>query len=258
MEEKSVNKTNSNGYTFMFAVIMVIVVASVLSFTAISLQPVQNENVREEKMQNILATVGIDSVEVDGQRVPLTRDLAQQFYEKYITEAVALKEDGTVDESVDAFKVDLAKELKKPVKEQVYPLYIANIEGEKYYIVPLRGKGLWDAIWGYISLKDDVNTVKGAVFDHKGETPGLGAEITKDWFQHRFVDEKVFDADGNLVGVSVVKGALGDSNKDDNRVDAISGATITGRGVSNMISERLKHYLPYFKEQKGFKVASIQ
>lgn len=255
MEEKTVNKTNSNGYTFMFAVIMVIVVASVLAFTATSLQPIQNVNVREEKMQNILATVGVDSVEVDGKQTFLSREMVQEYFDKYITETVALRADGSVDESVDAFKVDLAKELKKPVEEQIYPLYIATIDGEKYYIVPLRGKGLWDAIWGYISLKDDLNTVKGAVFDHKGETPGLGAEITKDWFQHRFADERVFDDDGNLVGVSAVKGSLGDSDKEDNRVDAISGATITSRGVSNMISERLIHYLPYFEKQEGFKVA---
>ncbi|UAB84217.1 Na(+)-translocating NADH-quinone reductase subunit C [Zunongwangia sp. SCSIO 43204] len=246
MEEKTVNKTNTNGYTFIFAIIMVLVVASVLAFTATSLKPLQNENVRNEKMQNILATVGIET----------SRDSAQALYDQYITETVSLTEDGSVDESVDAFEVDLTKELRRPVEEQIYPLYIADIEGSKYYIIPLRGKGLWDAIWGYISLKDDVNTVKGAVFDHKGETPGLGAEITQAWFQERFSDEKIFDENGNLVGVSVVKGSKGNANKDDNQVDAISGATITGNGVSDMISERLKHYLPYFKQQTDVKVAT--
>ena len=245
MEEKSVNKTNSNGYTFIFAIIMVVVVASVLAFAATSLQPLQNENVRKEKMQNILATIGIET----------DRDGAEELYNKYITETIALKEDGSVDETADAFTVDLAKELKKPVNEQIYPLYEANVDGAKYYIVPLRGKGLWDAIWGYVSLKDDVNTIKGAVFDHKGETPGLGGEITQVLFRQRFADEKIFDGSGNLIGVSVVKGNVGPSNKDDNKVDAISGATITGNGISDMISERLIHYLPYFKKQKDIKVA---
>ncbi|RKS43440.1 Na+-transporting NADH:ubiquinone oxidoreductase subunit C [Gillisia mitskevichiae] len=245
MEEIPVNKTNTNGYTFMFAIIMVVVVASVLAFTATTLQPIQNENVRQEKMQNILATVGIET----------ERSEAEGLYDKCITETVALKEDGSVDEKADAFTVDLARELKKPGNEQVYPLYIANIDGAKYYIIPLRGKGLWDAIWGYVSLKDDVNTIKGAVFDHKGETPGLGAEITQTWFRERFADEKIFDGSGNLIGVSVVKGNVGPSNKEDNKVDAISGATITGNGVSDMISERLQHYLPYFKKQKDIKVA---
>ncbi len=245
MEEKSVNKTNSNGYTFMFAVIMVVVVAAVLAFAATSLQPTQQENVRKEKMQNILATVGITT----------DRDGAKELYDQYIIEEIALREDGSVDESVDAFKVDLAKELKKPVKDQIFPLYVAEVKGSKYYIVPLRGNGLWNAIFGYISLKDDINTIKGATFDHLGETPGLGAEITKEWFKKKFENERIYDSNGNLVGVSVVKGDIDPSNKEDNKVDAISGATITGDGVSDMISERLKRYLPYFEKQKDIKVA---
>lgn len=245
MEETPVNKTNTNGYTFMFAIIMVLVVAIALAFTATTLQPIQNENVRQEKMQNILATVGIET----------ERSEAEAKYNDYIVETVALREDGSIAEDADAFTVDLAKELKKPVDEQLFPLYIANVEGAKYYIIPLRGKGLWNAIFGYVSLKDDVNTIKGVVFDHIGETPGLGAEITQVWFRERFADEKIYDGSGNLIGVSVVKGNVGPSNKDDNKVDAISGATITGNGVSDMISERLQHYLPYFNEQKGIKVA---
>ncbi|CAL65387.1 Na(+)-translocating NADH-quinone reductase subunit C [Christiangramia forsetii] len=245
MEEKSVNKTNSNGYTFMFAVILVVVVASVLAFTATSLQPTQRENVRQEKMQNILATVGIET----------DRPGAQKLYDQYIIEELALDQNGEVDESVNAFEVDLAKELKKDVNEQAYPLYIAEVEGKKYYIVPLRGSGLWNAIFGYISIEDDINTIKGATFDHLGETPGLGAEITKQWFKEAFEEEKIFDGSGNLVGVSVVKGNIDASDKDDNKVDAISGATITGDGVSDMISERLKRYLPYFEKQKDIKVA---
>ncbi|HEY9185738.1 MAG TPA: Na(+)-translocating NADH-quinone reductase subunit C [Salegentibacter sp.] len=245
MEEKSVNKTNSNGYTFMFAIIMVVIVASVLAFTATSLQPTQRENVRQEKMQSILATIGVET----------DRAGAEELFDQYISEEISLREDGSVDESVDAFKVDLAKELKKPVSEQIFPLYIANVEGEKYYIVPLRGNGLWNAIFGYIALRDDVNTIAGATFDHLGETPGLGAEITKEFFREKFVDEKIFDESGNLVGVSLVKGDIDLSDKDDNKVDAISGATITGDGVSDMISERLKRYLPYFEKVKDIKVA---
>ncbi|MDR9456859.1 MAG: Na(+)-translocating NADH-quinone reductase subunit C [Salegentibacter sp.] len=245
MEEKSVNKTNSNGYTFMFAIIMVVVVATVLAFTATSLQPTQRENVRQEKMQSILATIGIET----------DRAGAEELYDQYITEELSLREDGTEDEDIDAFQVDLAKELKKPAADQVFPLYIAEVDGEKFYIVPLRGNGLWNAIFGYIALRDDVNTIAGATFDHLGETPGLGAEITKEFFKERFTDEKIFDESGNLVGVSVVKGDIDPSDKDDNQVDAISGATITGDGVSDMISERLKRYLPYFKKEQEIKVA---
>ncbi len=245
MEEKSVSKTNSNAYTFTFAIIMVVVVGSILAFAATSLQPMQYKNQRQEKMQNILATVGI---EVD-------RENAQEQFARYITESVVLNSEGEVKEGVEAFDVDLAKEIKREALDQNFPLYIAEVEGEKYYIIPLRGSGLWNAIFGYISLKDDINTVKGAVFDHLGETPGLGAEITQEWFRERFADEKIYDEAGNFIGVSVVKGNPSTS-KDDNKVDAISGATITGDGVSNMISERLRHYIPYFKTQTDVTVAN--
>ncbi|UJH91076.1 Na(+)-translocating NADH-quinone reductase subunit C [Antarcticibacterium sp. 1MA-6-2] len=245
MEEKSVNKTNTNSYTFIFAIVMVVVVGSILAFAATSLQPTQYENMRQEKMQNILATVGVET----------DRAGAEELYKKYITEEIVLDYEGEIKEGVEAFDVDLAKEIKREPLEQNFPLYIAEVEGEKYYIVPLRGSGLWNAIFGYISLKDDVNTIKGAVFDHLGETPGLGAEITQEWFRERFTDEKIFDGSGNLIGVSVVKGNSSTS-KDDNQVDAISGATITGDGVSDMISERLQYYLPYFKSQTDVKVAN--
>lgn len=247
---------NSNAYTFIFAIIMVLVVASALAFAATSLSDRQSKNVREEKMQNILHTVGIDSVEQNGKKVYLSRPLAGKSFDKYIVKKLALRKDGSVDDSVDAFNVDMAKEIKKDVDKQVYPLYVADVHGKNYYIIPLRGSGLWDAIWGYIALKDDINTIKGAIFDHKGETAGLGAEITKDWFQQNFQDEKILDDNGNMVGVSVVKGYSGGNNKEDHEVDAISGATITGDGVTDMISERLQHYIPYFKENTDVTISS--
>ena len=230
---------DSNSYTFLFATLMVLVVASTLAFTASSLKDLQNANVRKEKMQNILATIGIDS----------DREQAENLYNKYIKKQLSLTQEGIVDQNVNAFEIELNKELKKAPLEQRFPIYEANVEGNKYYIVPLRGAGLWNAIWGYIALEEDKNTIKGAVFDHAGETAGLGAEITQDWFQNRFLGEKVFDIKGNLVGINVSKtnNDPKDLDKDDHEVDAISGATITGDGVTNMIIERLTHYLPYLK-----------
>lgn len=234
---------DSNAYTFLFATLMVFVVASSLAFTASSLKDLQNANVRKEKMQNILATVGIQT----------DREKAESLYKKYITAKLSLTQAGTVDQEVDAFEIKLNNELKKPASEQRFPLYEANVEGEIFYIVPLRGAGLWNAIWGYIALEEDKNTIKGAVFDHTGETAGLGAEITQQWFQDRFLGEKVFDADRNLVGIKVSKtnNDPKDLDKDDHEVDAISGATITGDGVTDMILERLTHYLPYLKVEKN-------
>ena len=230
---------DSNAYTFIFATLMVLVVASALAFTASSLKDLQASNVRKEKMQNILATIGVET----------DREQAETLYNQYITGELSLTSDGGYDEKVSAFEINLNNELKKPVNEQRFPLYEASVDGEKYYIVPLRGAGLWNAILGYIALEEDKNTIKGAVFDHIGETAGLGAEITQEWFQNRFLGEKVFDENGNLVGINVSKtnNDPKDLDKDDHEVDAISGATITGDGVTNMILERLNHYLPYLK-----------
>ena len=234
---------DSNAYTFLFATLMVLVVASSLAFTASSLKDKQNENVRKEKMQNILSTIGIST----------DRDKAEGLYNQYIKQELALIKDGSNDETVNAFKIEMATETKKPLEQQRFPLYIAEVEEAKYYIVPLRGAGLWDAIWGYIALEGDMTTIKGAVFDHKGETAGLGAEITQAWFQERFVGEKVFDTKGNLVGINVSKtnNDPKDLDKDDHEVDAISGATITGDGVTDMILERLTHYLPYLQAKEN-------
>lgn len=222
---------NSNGYTFLFAGLMVVFVGALLAFTATSLKPSQDENVRKEKMQNILASVGVN----------VDREVANAKFGEVIKEELSLNEDGSVNTEVKAFNVDLQQELAKPVTKQTYPLYVAEQEGKSFYIIPLRGAGLWDAIWGYVALDADMNTVKGAVFDHKGETPGLGAEITQKWFQDRFVGKKIRNESGKIVGVSVVK-----ANATPNDVDAISGATITSNGVSAMIAERLTHYQSYF------------
>lgn len=241
---------DSNSYTFLFAAIMVFVVASSLAFTATSLKSKQDENVRKEQMQNILSTIGIQT----------DRDVAEKLYNEYVTQQLALTLEGVSDDEVNAFKIQLGTEVKKPVEQQRFPLYVAEVKDETFYIVPLRGAGLWDAIWGYIALESDMRTIKGAVFDHKGETAGLGAEITQQWFQDRFVGEKITDANGKLVGIAVSKtnnDPLG-NDKDDHEVDAISGATITGDGVTDMISERLAHYTPYFKRAISKPVEEIK
>ncbi len=232
---------DSNFYTFLFVGVMIVGIASILAYTSQTLKPMQDENVKNEKMQNILSTVGIN----------VTREEAEKTYKEYITSELALKIDGSVNESINPFSdLNLAKELKKDYEDQHFPLYIAEIDSEKYYIIELRGTGLWDAIWGYISLRSDFNTVNGVSFDHKGETAGLGAEITKDWFKESFINETVFNTDGQLVGVTVLKGNNDPKNldKDDHQVDAISGSTITGDGVTDMIIERLNNYLPYLKK----------
>ena len=140
---------------------MIVGIASILAYTSQTLKPMQDENVKNEKMQNILSTVGIN----------VSREEAEKSYKKYIVEELALKIDGSINENINPFSdLNLAKELKKDYEDQHFPLYVAEINSEKYYIIELRGTGLWDAIWGYISLKSDFNTVNGVSFDHKGET----------------------------------------------------------------------------------------
>lgn len=230
--------TNSNRYTYIFAVLMVVVLAGLLAFTATQLKPIQDRNIKAEKMQNILGTIGVN----------VDRAAAADNFKKYIKESLSLKEDGTNDENVPAFDINLKKELKKASSDQRFPIYIAEKEGKTFYIIPLYGAGLWDAIWGYVALDSDRNTIVGANFDHKGETPGLGAEITTAWFQKQFQGKKIFsDSNQQFVSVKTVKG--GAPAGDLHAVDAISGGTITSDGVSNMIRERLSRYLPYLEKK---------
>jgi len=247
---------NSNAYTFIFAIAMVVVVALVLSFLATSLKPMQSKNVTQEKMQNILQSFVGDSIMADGKKVELTREVASQTFDTYITTQYALNNKGENVEGVNPFEIKLAGEIKKPVEEQVFPLYEAEYDNKSYYVIPLRGSGLWDAIWGYVALRDDFNTIQGVTFDHKGETAGLGAEITTDWFQQSFVNERIYNENGLLTGIEVKKGYSGGNDKSDNAVNAISGATITGDGVTAMIQERLKNYESFFKQKKNSKVAT--
>jgi Na+-transporting NADH:ubiquinone oxidoreductase subunit C len=246
---------NSNAYTFIFSIGMVLVVAIVLSFLATSLKPMQSKNVKQEKMQNILSTFVGDSIKVDGVNKLLTRELASEKFDEYIKNQYALNDNGENVEGVSAFDIKLASEIKKPEKDQVLPLYEAEFEGKSYYVIPLRGSGLWDAIWGYVALQEDLNTIEGVIFDHKGETAGLGAEITTDWFKERFENEKIYNSNDKIVGVEVKKGYTGGNDKDDNQVNAISGATITGDGVTDMMEERLSKYKAFFDKLKSTKLA---
>ncbi len=235
---------NSNTYTLGFAAILVTVVAALLAFLFMSTKAKYEANKKNEKMQNILATIG----------VTVDRDAAAVEFDKYIKKQLAVKTDGTVANGINVFDINLKKQVKKDANEQVLPLYIAEKDGKKFYIIPLYGAGLWDAIWGFISLKDDLNTVVGVNFDHKGETPGLGAQITEKWFQKQYEGKQLLkDANAghttnNFVSVVTVKGGTPASNT--HGVDAISGSTKTSDGVTNMLQERLARYMPYFKTIK--------
>src|SRR5687768_365151 len=231
---------DSNSFTFGFATVLVVVVAVLLSLAAIVLSPYQAQNIKVEKMQNILSSIGVKTEAKE----------AEKLFNQYIKEQIVLNSKGErVTNDISVFDIDLKKELDKArtgeKEKQLFPLFVFDKDGKLYYIIPVRGKGLWGPIWGYIALGEDMNTVSGASFGHKAETPGLGAEINTEDFQKQFVGEKIFDESGNFVSVKVIKG--GAAPEDLHGVDAVSGGTITSNGVTEMLRRTLASYIPYFK-----------
>lgn len=245
---------NSNKYIFIYASVMVIIVAAVLSITATVLKDKQLQNVKNEKMQAMLASANIES----------TPETAETLYNKFITEEWIINESGEITDlykggvfekgSQRAFYLNLKTELYKKSKGESFgsPLFICSVEGETYYIIPLLGKGLWGPVWGNMALQSDFKTIKGVVFDHKGETPGLGAEIVLSAFTNPFVGKTIFDDQGKFTSVMVVKGGAAKLADDQqiHGVDAISGGTITSLGVNDMLLDCLENYVPYIKSIK--------
>ncbi|MFC5046855.1 Na(+)-translocating NADH-quinone reductase subunit C [Aquimarina hainanensis] len=246
--------TDKNSYTIIFSILMVIVVGSLLAGVSSGLKGNIDANKKKEKQQNILFAMGVTDSENPNDFVPAEQ--AQELFEKYIGEEQYIIVDGKAEKTSEAFAVELKKENDAVKQDANYkrrlPLFIGEKDGEKFYILPVRGNGLWDAIWGYIALDKDFTTIKGAFFDHKGETPGLGANIKESFFRDDFKGEKIYNASGSYQGVTVKKGNGDPKNdrKDDNAVDAIAGATITGNGVTVMVKKGIKMYLPYFESLK--------
>ncbi|TLX76130.1 NADH:ubiquinone reductase (Na(+)-transporting) subunit C [Labilibacter sediminis] len=225
-----------NTYTVLYAVVMVVIVAAVLAFVSESLKGIQNKNVEVAKKIDLLKSVGIIS----------DATTAEELYDKHIGENTKVINMSGNEVEGNAFTIDMSKELRKEPKDRNYPLYICKLaNGEEKIIIPLRGVGLWGPIWGYISLNEDKNTVFGAIFDHKGETPGLGAEISKEFFQTPFQGKTIFDESGSFTSIAVVKGV--DTSSNEHAVDAISGGTITSNGVTDMLKECLSGYEKYLK-----------
>ena len=206
--------TESNKYTILFAVGMVIVVGSLLAFTASSLKPNIKENERMEKQQNILYAMGINE-NGDNDIVFVSTDKAASEFSKYISKQLIVDALGGSIEDNEAYLIDIKKEQAKAKNGQVrnLPLFVGEKEGETFYIAPIRGKGLWDAIWGYIAMDENM-VVKGAYFDHKGETPGLGANIKQRYFMDDFYGEKLLTESGEFKGITVAKGNNDPKNLD--------------------------------------------
>lgn len=234
----------SNTYIFVFSLIMVTIVAVLLSFVATQLKPLQQLNLEIEKKQDILRSVG--KAEKVAEASDKNSYIVEEFG-KYITESYVVDFNGAEVEA-DAFEITLKLkvEVDKEPKERKYPVFIYTEDGDRKFVVPVRGKGLWGPVWGYVSFNSDMNTINGAVFDHKAETPGLGSEINTGWFQEPFTGKTIFDESGEFVSIEVVKG--GADPADPHGVDAISGGTITSKGLEAMLRDCLSGYVNHFRQ----------
>ncbi len=229
---------NGNTYTVLYAAIMVILVAAILATISMSLKDRQVRNTQIEKKQSILASVNIESTAANAEEI-----YAEKIKKEYIVNVKGEQVDG------DAFNVDLKKERAKPEDKMQLPVFECQTDDGLKYILPVRGTGLWGPIWGFVALNDDMNTIYGANFDHQGETPGLGAEISTPAFQKQFAGKKLFDNNGKLTSIIVAK--VGQEAPAEHRVDGISGGTITSKGLQKMLLDDFSSYKEFLNKKKS-------
>ncbi|MDE6321033.1 MAG: NADH:ubiquinone reductase (Na(+)-transporting) subunit C [Muribaculaceae bacterium] len=225
----------SNTYTIIYIIVLVVVVGAALAFTAMTLRPLQQENADVDKMKQILASVGV--VPDDGK---VSDEFNKYIVESFVVNAKGQRVDG------NAFDVNVEKMSKESdSSKRELPVYVCDLKGERKYILPVYGAGLWGPIWGYVSINSDGTTVYGAYFAHQGETPGLGAEIEKPEFSNQFKGKRLW-IDGKFQPIEVVKAGQKPANGAD-YVDGVSGGTITSKGVGAMLDNCLAPYKTYLE-----------
>lgn len=232
---------------------MTVVVAVVLAGMTTVLKPLHKKNEAIFNKKAVLAAIQTKLGE-DVKASDLPDDEVQGLFDNNITQFVVDADGNNItSEQVEgrgykgglAEHVDMKKEKKRSLEERFFPVYVYEDAGEKTYIITVRGNGLWDEIWGNIALKDDFSTVVGASFDHQGETAGLGAEIKDNpGFPRQFQGKSIYNSEGDYTSVVVRKGGARNPAFE---VDGISGATVTCDGVSDMLYDGIKYYMPYFK-----------
>lgn len=247
----------SNAYTIIFAVIMVVIVGGLLAFVSQSLKGKQEANVINNKKQNILQAMGHEGL------ADVTREEAGEVFGDYVKKRLVIDFEGNIvdeksfDEVIDAsnaedaFNIDMRREYVSinNKKERNYPMFVCEKDGETIYVVSASGKGLWDDVWGYVGLEADGSTIKSVVFDHKGETPGLGSKITEDKFKAPFVG-KTISENGDYAPIEVLKPGKELNN---HQVDGVSGATFTGVGVGEMLERNMEAYFNFFVKNPSYK-----
>lgn len=247
--------TNGNTYTVIYSAVLVILVAAILAYVSLALQPRQNDNIRVETMSKILTAAGLYNAE-EAEAAADINKFTIALYNDNLQAAIYVNGNG--EKTGDMKEVagtselkaqyDIMKKIGDGTDESLkaglrLPVYIFNVNGQTIRVVPCYGAGLWGPIWGYLAFTEDMNTLDGAVFDHKGETPGLGAEIALPKFYDQFGGKQILDENGDFVSVSVVKGG---AKGDIHGVDAISGGTITSKALETTMRTWLSFYRPYF------------
>lgn len=213
--EKKFN-TNSNTYIIIYSVVLVVIVAFCLAFVYTSLKERQDANVALDVKKQVLAALDI-------------RDFA----------------DDAAAEAAYQQTVEKTDTLDAGTKRIVY---LCNVNGEKKYVLFVKGMGLWGPVWGYIALNADKATVYGTYFNHEGETAGLGAEIkdSRSW-QNLFKGKTAY-ADGKpVLGVKKANDIRPEEKA--STVDAITGATLTSDGVNLMLQSCLADYQDYLSAE---------
>ena len=232
--------TNKNSYTIIYASVLVIIVAFLLAFVSSALKPTQDKNVALDKKKQILAALNIRGLS-DAEAV-------EAKYNEVVMADMIVKADGSVvkegkEKEKDGFEVD-----NKDIAPDNLPVYLCKVGGETKYVVPMTGRGLWGALWGYIAVNADLRTVYGAYFSHESETAGLGALIADEKFQDQFQRKHIFaDASSDKVALTVVKHGKVEPEKAAYEVDGVTGSTLTSQGVANMVNGGLQQYVGFFK-----------
>lgn len=246
----------SNLYVILFALGITVVFGGALSLTSVGLKPLQDKQVELDTKKKILGAV------MDISSIEDPNEILRIYKEKVVSMVVDINGNEITTDAkgnpIVAEKVNIQKNYKLAKEERAYPVFmIIGEDGEtESYIFPTFGSGLWDWISGFVAFGEDLNTIKGVAFDHKSETPGLGARITEKDVQSRYVGKEIFDDQGKLVSITMVKGE-GNEGLTEHQVDGMSGATITGKGVNAMLENYLECYSAFIEKAKSQKIASL-
>lgn len=240
----------------LFAVGITVIFGGALSLTSVGLKPLQDKQVEIDTKKKILGAV------MDISQITDPNEILRVYDEKVTSIVVDINgnkiENDAKGNPIVAEKVNIQKNSKFDPAERQYPVFMYSEDGSgtDAYIFPTFGSGLWDWISSYIALESDLNTVKGIAFDHKSETPGLGARITEVKVQQRFAGKEIFNDQGQLESITMVKGE-GNTGLSEHQVDGMSGATMTAKGLNAMLKSYLECYQAFIKKTKSQKTASL-